>query len=395
MRLPDALSRLAVPEMSTEIGMSLRDAERDLAAVPAPGGLLDATAADTHRFPPPDWALPAFTEAASGAGATYTPYRGDAGVREALHRNIPTVLGVPVASPANVILTPGTQGALFIAIASIIEPGDLVLLPDPDYMSTARILRYFGARVRRIPIVWPETGRPALDLDAFDEALGDDPRLMIFSHPNNPSGVIYGEETIAAIAERARRHDLTVIADELYSRLVYDGEPFFHLAAQDGMAERTVTLLGPSKTESLSGYRLGVAVGPDELVDRMDDVQACTALRAPSYAQHLLSHWLAEDAEYVAQRIKEYTVLRDTTVATLNASGIFQVRPSFGTAYVFPRLLTGADDHEVAKRLKAAGVLVNPGYHFGPSGHGHMRLCFAHEEAKWEAALNRMIEVLS
>src|SRR5690606_2385037 len=118
--------------------------------------LLDATYADTHRFPPPEWALPTFVAAASGEGMTYTPYRGDRGVREAVARNISEHLGVPADGPADVILTPGTQGALFIALAAILSPGDLVLLPDPDYLSTERMLRYFGAQVERIPMVWPD-----------------------------------------------------------------------------------------------------------------------------------------------------------------------------------------------------------------------------------------------
>ncbi|KAA9153484.1 aminotransferase class I/II-fold pyridoxal phosphate-dependent enzyme [Amycolatopsis acidicola] len=399
--LPEALTRLSLPELSGTLGMSLRDAERELENAPGRGPLLDATYADTHRFPAPEWALPAFTEAASGGGMTYTPYRGDRPVREAVAHNVSTVLGVPATGAADVILTPGTQGALFVALASILSPGDLVLLPDPDYLSTERMLRYFGARVRRIPMIWPdesETGRgarPTLDLDELERAAAEKPRLMVFSHPNNPTGAIYGEDTIAAIAAGAREHDFTVIADELYCRLVYEGERFHHLAALDGMAERTVTLLGPSKTESLSGYRLGVAAGPKALVDAMEDVQSVTALRAPAYAQHLLSHWIAEDGEFLEQRLVEYQALRDATVKKINASSVLRVNASYGTAYVFPEVLTGATDQAIALALKEkAGIVVNPGYQFGGAGTGHLRLCFAQDEAAWDAALDRIIDVI-
>lgn len=399
--LPEAITRLSMPELSGTLGMSLRDAERELENAPGRGPLLDATYADTHRFPAPGWALPAFTEAASGAGMTYTPYRGDRPVREAVAHNVSTVLGVPATGQADVILTPGTQGALFVALAAILSPGDLVLLPDPDYLSTERMLRYFGARVRRIPMIWPgesETGRgarPALDLAELERAAAEKPRLMVFSHPNNPTGAIYGEDTIAAIAAAAQRHDFTVIADELYCRLVYEGERFHHLAALDGMAERTVTLLGPSKTESLSGYRLGVAAGPKALVDAMEDVQSVTALRAPAYAQHLLSHWIAEDGEFLERRLVEYQALRDATVKKINASSVLRVNASYGTAYVFPEVLTCASDQAIALALKEkAGVVVNPGYQFGGAGAGHLRLCFAQDEAAWDAALDRIIDVI-
>ncbi|MBB5158306.1 aminotransferase class I/II-fold pyridoxal phosphate-dependent enzyme [Saccharopolyspora phatthalungensis] len=400
--LPEAINRLAMPELADQIGVSLRDAERELENAPGPDGLLDATYADTHRFPPPEWALPTFSAAAGGDGMTYTPYRGDRGVRESVAHNVSTALGIPTTGAAEVILTPGTQGALFTALASLISPGDLVLLPDPDYLSTERMLRYFGARVLRIPMLWPQSPaghgrpRPALDLQALEDAAKQRPRLLVFSHPNNPTGAIYGADTIDAISELAQRYDFHVIADELYSRLVYDGEEFFHLAAKDGMAQRTVTLLGPSKTESLSGYRLGVAVAPAKLVEAMEDVQSCTALRAPSYAQHLLGRWIGDDGEFVGQRIKEYEALRNTTVAKINASSVMRVRPSFGTAYVFPEVLTGACDQDVALTLKKdAGVVVNPGYQFGPAGSGHMRLCFAQDEAVWDAALDRILDVVA
>lgn len=399
--LPEAIQRLSMPELSGQLGMSLRDAERALENAPGPAELLDATYADTHRFPPPAWALPTFVDAAGGSGMTYTPYRGDRAVREAVADNVSTVLGIPATGPTDVILTPGTQGALFVALAALLSPGDLVLLPDPDYLSTERMLRYFGAEVLRIPMVWPHEGdtgrgaRPTLDLDALERAAAERPRLMVFSHPNNPTGAVYDEGTITAIADLARRFDFAVIADELYCRLVYDGETFHHIAALEGMAERTVTLLGPSKTESLSGYRLGVAVGPRPLVDAMEDVQSCTALRAPSYAQHLLARWIAEDGTFLERRLREYQALRDTTVKKLNDSSLFRVNASYGTAYVFPEVLTAASDQEVALALKEkAGVVVNPGYQFGPAGTGRMRLCFAQDEAVWDAALDRIIDVV-
>jgi aspartate/methionine/tyrosine aminotransferase len=317
-------------------------------------------------------------------------------VREAVAHNVSTVLGIPATGGSDVILTPGTQGALFTALAAILSPGDLVLLPDPDYLSTERMLRYFGAEVRRIPMLRPTDGsRPSLDLQALEEAAAAKPRLMVFSHPNNPTGAIYGEETIAAIADAAQRHDFAVIADELYCRLVYEGEKFHHLAAFDGMAERTVTLLGPSKTESLSGYRLGVAVAPTALIGDMEDVQSCTALRAPAYAQHLLSRWIAEDGAFLDKRLVEYQALRDLTVKKINASSVMRVVPAHGTAYLFPQVLTGASDQAVALALKEhAGIVVNPGYQFGLAGLGHMRLCFAQEETVWDAALDRIIDVV-
>jgi len=394
--VPTAIDRLAVPELEPILGVSLREAERELAHTPLPQGyFLDATYADTHRFPPPAWALPTFSQAAGGAGMTYTPYRGDDGVRDAVAANVESVLGISPTDPSEVILTPGTQGALFITLASLIEPGDVVLLPDPDYLSTERTLRYFGAEVVRIPIVHPEDGRPVLDADKLVAAAQRKPKLMVFSHPNNPTGMIYADSTLELIASLAHEHNFYVLADQLYCRLVYDNEPFTHIANLDGMRDRTITLLGPSKTESLSGYRVGVAVGPAGLVDLMEEVQSCTALRAPSYAQHLLARWLADDQDFVKSRIPEYQALRDTTVERINASSVMRVRSAYGSAYVFPEITVDATEQEVSIALKRdAGIVVNPGYQSGLAGRGHIRLCFAQDEKVWDDALDRIIDVV-
>jgi aspartate/methionine/tyrosine aminotransferase len=396
-RVPSAIERLSVPELASAIGTSLREAERELAQTPlAPGYFLDATYADTHRFPPPEWALPTFSEAASGAGMTYTPYRGDNDVRAAVAANVEAVLGMPATEPSQVILTPGTQGALFIALASLIEPGDVVILPDPDYLSTERMLRYFGAEVVRVPVVHSDAGRPVLDADKLTAAAQRKPKLMVFSHPNNPTGMIYDDSTLALIASLANEHDFHVLADQLYCRLVYDNETFTHIANLDGMKDRTVTLLGPSKTESLSGYRLGLAVGPSSLVDDMEEVQSCTALRAPSYAQHLLTRWLADDQDFVKLRTTEYQALRDTTVERINASSVMRVRPAYGSAYVFPEITVDATEQQVAIALKRdAGIVVNPGYQSGLAGRGHIRLCFAQDEKVWDDALGRILDVVA
>lgn len=393
-----AIKRLDLPEGNEYAGNSIRALERELEKTVAPPGLeFDATSADTNRFPAPDYALPAFEKAAKGEGATYTPYVGDPNVREILSKNIEEILGLSASNGSSTILSPGTQGSIFVALASIIEPGDTVILPDPDYLSTERTLRYFGADVIRVPVLFEDVnGRPHLDPEALEQAASKNPKLFIFSHPNNPTGAVYTDETLEKIATLAQKHDFWVLADQLYMRLVYDGKSFQSIASLPGMQERTITTIGPSKTESLSGYRLGVAVAPDHLVDRMEDVQSITSLRAPAYAQHLLKHWLADDREYVAQRTEEYQAIRDWTVDKLNDSGLFAAERSLGTSYIFPRVLVNASDQELAIAIKQqAGVTINPGYQSGPRGTGHMRLCIAQDEARWAAALERLIKVVS
>jgi aspartate/methionine/tyrosine aminotransferase len=376
---------------------SVRMLERDLENLAHPGPLLDLTYADTHRFPPPSWVLPDFTAAASGAGMTYTPYRGDRTVRSAVAESISAFLGVEVDPDSELILTPGTQAALFVGLSAVVEDGDTVALADPDYISDERILRFLGARIAHVPLLWDDPQRePVLDLDALESAFRGGATTLLFSNPNNPTGAVLPPGIVRAVARLANTYDVMVIVDELYSRLVYDGRTFAHLIAEEGMRERCVTLLGPSKTESMSGYRIGAAVAPAEVVDRMEDLQGVSVLRAPAYAQHVLTRWMSDDHDFVAARIRDYQALRDHTVATLNASGLLRVRPAQGTAYMFPdATAVGADTQTVALALKSeAGLLVNPGYQFGPRGDRHFRICFAQEERAWDAAMDRMLATL-
>jgi aspartate/methionine/tyrosine aminotransferase len=391
------IERLEMPERISTEGRSLRDLERELERAPLGGEFLDITYADTHRFPPPDFAISAFTKAATGGGMTYTPYRGDAGVRRSVAGHVSRFIGIDLDPDNDVILTPGTQAGLYTALAAIIEPGDKVIIPDPDYITSERSVRYFDADYVSVPLIWEVGQAPRLDLDALRRAVDDGAKLLMFSHPNNPTGAVFEPAHVAEIADVVRDSDTLLLVDELYSRLVYDGAPFAHLIAEPGMKERTITTLGPSKTESLSGYRLGVAVAPPEIVRRMEDVMGIASLRAPAYAQHVLSRWLVDDVEYVDQRILEYQALRDRTVEVLTTMPGVEVRSSGGSAYLFPDLSRlEATDQEVALAMKSqAGLIINPGYQFGARGRFHFRLCFAQDERVWEKALQRMGEVLA
>lgn len=393
--LPERIRDLALPEWQPALGQSLREAERELESVPYGGELLDLTYADTHRFPPPPNTLPDFVAAASGGGMTYTPYRGDARVRSAVAESLSAFLGIDVDPDYQLILTPGSQAALFIALSATVDGS--VALVDPDYMSDERILRFLGARIHHIPLLWKDFSQPpSVDLEMLEMVFREGVSTLVFSNPNNPTGMVLPPDVIRTIAELAKAFDVTVIVDELYSRLIYDDTPYAHLIAEEGMSERCITLLGPSKTESMSGYRVGVAVGPAELIDRMEDVLGVSVLRAPAYAQHVLTRWLADDHAFVAIRVSDYQKLRDRTVETLNASGILRVRPASGTAYLFPDAsAVGCDEQTMAKALKSeAGLLVNPGYQFGPRGERHFRICFAQDEAIWDQALQRMVATL-
>lgn len=394
-KVPARIEKLSMPGWQPKLGQSLRAAERELERAQYDGKLLDLTYADTHRFPPPPWALETFDRAAGGAGMTYTPYAGDAGVRKAVASNLATTLGLE-ARAENVLLTPGTQAGLYTALSAIVEHSDEVLLADPEYLSTERMLHYLGATVTHIPLLRDETGLATLDFEMLDAAMKRRPALLVFSNPNNPTGAVHSRESIETIAKLSKVHDVPVLVDQLYCRLVYGHTTFHHLASVDGMKDRTVALLGPSKTESMSGYRIGVAVAPAGVVERMEDVLSVSALRAPAYAQHILGRWLADDRDYVAERIGEYENLRDMAIERFAKTDLIEVTPARGTAYLFARCTAGIPDQKLALALKTqAGLVVNPGYQFGPRGEGHFRICFAQDETAWSGALECIVETVA
>ena len=360
----------------------------------APAGFLDTTHFDTVRFPPPAWASDAFAKAAADGALAYTGYRGNDEVLEAVGSSVGELLGITVDAKRQLILTPGTQAGLFGALACLVNPGDEVLLFDPDYLFSERILRFLGATVLSVALTQGAVIEP--DLTVLEATLNRTrPKLLVFSHPNNPTGAVYAPAVLRKIAELAVKFDFTVLVDELYCQLVYETD-YTHLVSLPGMRDRTVTLLGPSKTESLSGYRLGVVVAPEQVIAGIENIQSITSLRAPAYAQHVLKHWLTEDRNWLAERLQEFGKLRAMTAQAISAIPWAKWVPQQGTAYgwIDVRHLNLPDAVVARRLLEDAAVLVSPGYQFGSRGVGHFRVCYARDETEWMAALKKITKVL-
>jgi hypothetical protein len=310
---PARIAKLSMPGWRLRLGQSLRSAERELERARFDGQLLDPTYADTHRFPPPPWALETFKRAASGEGMTYTPYAGDADVRKSGRRQYRGDVRPERQAGERPPHARHSSRPLHCAVCHCragrrghprrsgisLKRENAALLRRPSYARAAasrpdraREARFRGPRGRH-------------------EARSGSPHVL---EPEQPDGRVHGEETIRTIAKLAQRYDIPVLVDQLYCRLLYGGATFHHLAAVEGMEDRTVTLLGPSKTESLSGYRVGVAVAPAHLVNRMENVLSISALRAPAYAQHILPRWLA--TQTTSQTTSPSASTSTTTCAT-------------------------------------------------------------------------------
>ena len=380
---------------AAELPLSGRQADVELQLDGAAHGLIDTTHFDVTRFPPPDWALPTFVAAAESGAAAYTAYRGGPDIRGRCAEAVSALLSVDVDAERNLVLTTGTQGGLFAVLSALVDAGDRVALTDPEYLFAERILRFLGAEVIRIPLHAGGSG-PHVDLQQLEDAAIGGIRLFLTSNPNNPTGTVYSQETVKGIAGLAAAHDFLVVVDELYCRLVYDETPFTHLAAEPGMDTRTVTLLGGSKTESLTGYRVGAVVASAEVIDAVEQVVAFSALRAPAYSQHVLTGWLHEDEDFVRERVRQLRILQQHAAERLRSVPGILVEPGAGTAYLWPDVSgLGLTSLDAARIFYDAGVVVSPGYQFGPSGRTRFRMCFAQGEARLDAALDGITSALT
>ena len=391
--IADRATALKMTVRDGQLGRSFHQAEKSLADLAR--GLpetLSLTHADVSAYPPPSSAGRRYAQALESSVDPFSSYLGVDHVREVLAPRVSALLGIDDIEPqTELLIAAGTQNALFSIFSMLVEQGDTVLLADPEYMTIEKTVRYFGGRAVHLPARSTEAGPLEMSLDDIERGFAAGSRLLAFSNPCNPTGTVYGGPFLKALADLVLAHDAYVIVDELYSRLVYDVE-FTSLASLPGMRDRCITTLGTSKTESMSGFRVGCMVGPAEIVSELSDIIEITSLRASSYAQYALLDWLGPDDDFVAERVATFKQLRALTVATLAPLPFLDLVTPDGTAYVFPRLaIADVDDFVVAETLvRDAGVLVNPGITFGPNGVGGFRLCFAQNQHELPGILQRV-----
>lgn len=364
------------------------------------GRPVDFSHGDVDAHEPTPGAFEAFAEGVELGGAqAYTEYRGDLGIRAALAPRLAEFTGAAVDAADGLIITPGTQGALFLAVAATVARGDKVAVVQPDYFANRKIVEFLEGTMLPVRLHYREaaSGQAGLDLDQLEDAFRSGAKLFLFSNPNNPAGVVYSAQEIDRIAALAGQYGATVIVDQLYSRLRYAGVSYAHLRASDINPENVVTIMGPSKTESLSGYRLGVAFGSNEIINRMEKLQAIVSLRAPGYSQAVLRTWFAEPDGWLAERIVKHQAIRDDLVRLFGEIGGGFVRAPDAGSYLFPslpELTVSYSDFIRALRLRA-GVIVTPGTEFGPHSTDSVRLNFSQDHAAALAAVERIAALVN
>ena len=373
--------------------------EIKLAGEPVPGKAVDFSHGDVNAFEPVPGTLDVFIQGVkSGGEQAYTEYRGKRIIREDVAEKISAFTGSKFSADSQLIITPGTQGALFLAMGSMIGAGDKVAIVEPDYFANRKIAQFFDANIVPISLDYFGSEKKAgLDLKGLEDAFKAGVKVFLFSNPNNPAGVIYSPDEIMAIAGLAREYGISVIVDQLYSRQIFDGREYTHLCAVDNPPENLITIIGPSKTESLSGYRLGIAFGSANIIARMEKLQAIVSLRAGGYSQAVLKLWFDEPDGWMVERIAAHQRIRDDLLALLHTVDGVRARATEAGSYLFPEIpeLTVTIEEFVKILRLQANVTVTPGTEFGPQFTRSFRINFSQDHDAAVDAIRRTMEMVN
>ena len=345
----------------------------------------------------PDFDTPAnIREAAKRAldeGAThYTPTVGILELRAAIAADATARKGFAV-TPDRVVVTPGGKPVMFFAILALIGDGDEVIYPDPGFPIYESMASYVGGKAVPCPVRQENGFR--LDPSELASLVTPRTRLVILNSPANPTGGVSTREDLEQIAAVARDRDLVVLADEIYGRILYEGE-HVSIASLPGMAERTIVLDGFSKTYAMTGWRLGYGIVPEALITPFSRLIVNSVSCTNAATQWAGVEALTGPQDSVDAMVAEFRGRRDLVVDGLNSiPGLTCLRPA-GAFYAFPNIagtgLTGAELAE--KLLKEGGVSVLAGTAFGHVGGDHLRLSYANSRPNLEEAIRRMRSVI-
>lgn len=321
----------------------------------------------------------------------HTKYTSNAGMlelREEISAYFQSSFGLSYDPGQEIIVTVGSSEAVDLALRTVINLGDEVLIPAPSYVAYEPIAHLHGGKI--VEVTTSAEQQFKLTPGALEAAITPNSKVLMLNYPSNPTGAVMTDQDWQPIAELIIKHNLVVISDEVYAELTY-GRQHVSIASMPGMKERTIVISGFSKAFAMTGWRVGYACGPQELIGGMLKIHQYTTMCAPAIAQiaalESLRHGLAAKDEMMAS----YNERRKLFVTGLNAIGLTCHVPE-GAFYAFPSIAsTGMSSEQFALHLlKEAKVAVVPGDVFGQGGEGHIRCSYATSIVDLERALERM-----
>lgn len=328
----------------------------------------------------------------------YSPNGGFLELRELISRYYAERYNVVYDPKTEILVTVGASEAIDLALRAVVSYGDEVLLPDPSYVSYLPCVTMSGA----VPVTVPCSAKNGFRLtaEALEQKITDKTKALILPYPNNPTGGIMERADLEAVAKVAKKHDLLVISDEVYSELTYNKTGHVSIASVEGMRERTVVINGFSKAFAMTGWRLGYLLCPHELLNPMYKIHQYTIMCAPTASQHAAIGILRQSFEDGFASVKEmrtqYDMRRRYLVEEFNKMGLTCFEPE-GAFYVFPSVeSTGMTGEEFAEKLlEVKNVAVVPGEAFGEGGKYFVRVSYAYSMKNLRKAVELISEFLS
>jgi aminotransferase len=320
-----------------------------------------------------------------------TSYSSNAGaieLRELIARKMEELYGIRYDPETEVLVTVGASEAIVDAMIAVLDPGDEVIVPQPCFVSYVPSVIFAGGTPVTVDTYYEN--RFAVNAEDIRAKVTPRTKMLFLGYPNNPTGAVVPRDEMLRIAQIAQEHDLVVLSDEIYDRLVY-GVQHVCVASLPGMRDRTLHVGGFSKSYAMTGWRIGFIAGPSEPMAAIAKVHQYAIMCAPTIAQYAAIAALQNGESDVQRMVGEYDRRRRVIVKGLNSIGLPTFEPQ-GAFYCFPKIsVLGMSDQDFAERLLLEEkVAVVPGSAFGPTGEGHVRICYAAPIEEIEEALTRI-----
>jgi aspartate aminotransferase len=326
----------------------------------------------------------------------YGDLQGERSLREALAARYRTEQNLP-CGPENILVTTGATQAAFAACMASLNPGDEAIVLQPFYPQHNSKIEFAGAHVRLADLQL-RNGRFSIDPDAVERAITASTKMLVLVNPANPTGTVFTLQELEALSRICIRHDVLVLADEVYEYVVYDGRKHISIAALPGMWERTITVSALTKAYAMDGWRIGYAVAPASMIRQLQLVTSTSTTHPCVFAQ-VGGHYAVTDASgQRAQLVAEDLRRRDLVVRRLNEIHTIDYAAPEGTIFAFVDIRGfGLSSAAMAQEiLLQANVAVEPGSFYGPAGEGYLRICFGSEPyVRIETAMDRISNLLA
>lgn len=326
-----------------------------------------------------------------------THYAPSGGIRELKEviRDTTTKTRGFTPSLEQILVVPGVNIGIYYAVSCLVEPGDEVIVPDPGFPTYYSVIKACGAVPVRIPL--KEEKSFQMDPEDVRQAITDKTRLIIMNSPQNPTGAVMTKAAVAEMAKIAMEHDVYLYSDEVYARMCFaEGSEFSSPSLLDQCRERVIVANGFSKTFAMTGWRIGVLIGPEDVIAKMELLLQTTASATNTFIQYAAIEAITGDQSAVWEMAAEYKERMRILVDGLNSiKGISCLQPA-GAIYIFPNITgTGMTSEEFADfALEKAGIAVLPGTNFGEHGEGYIRMCVVSSRADIEKGVKRLKEAV-